>query len=290
MKDNSLFFNRIGIIGVGLIGSSFALAMRERKCVKELWGYSLTGRSACKALELGIVDKAVTDLSLIAENCDLVFVSTPVLTIPSILHKLSEMVDKDVIVTDGGSVKNFVLESEKNFRFRNFVGSHPIAGTEKSGPEAGFSSLFDGSTCIVTPTDNTDVEKLFMVQKIWQTLGMEVVMMSPEEHDEVMAYVSHMPHAIAFSLVTSVKDKYYKGKRVTTFAGGGFRDFTRIAKSDVNMWRDIFLANRENILKSINEFDAALKDFRAALEKGDSQGLESYINDARGTLLVNEKK
>lgn len=290
MNGEKIFFNRLGIIGVGLIGSSFALAMKERKCVREVWGYSCTGRSAKKALELGIIDRHIDQLSELAKRCDFILVSTPVLTIPEILKTLSRYVAEDVVITDGGSVKSFVYECADYFKYKNFVGAHPIAGTEKSGPEAGFSSLFDGSICIVTPVEGIDNKKLNTVKNVWETLGMNVVFMTPQEHDVVLAEVSHMPHAIAFSLVSAVKDKYFRDRKVTSFAGGGFRDFTRIAKSDVTMWADIFISNSQNLISSINDFKEALNLLCSALQNQDRERIERFIYEARSALLGNEKK
>lgn len=290
MNQEELFFNCVGVVGVGLIGASFALAMRERRLAREIWGYSATGRSARKALELGIIDRQCKTLSELARNCDFILVSTPVLSIPPILKSLSLEVGKDTIVTDGGSVKSFVKECSSLFKFNNFIGSHPIAGTEKSGPEAGFSSLFDGSVCIVTPLEESDLNKYNTVCRVWESLGMNIVSMAPEAHDIVMAEVSHMPHAIAFSIVYAVKDKYYDGKRVTDFAGGGFKDFTRIAKSDATMWADIFLSNSKNILSSIEDFKEALNCLSQVIEKGDRKGIEDFILTARDVLLKNGKK
>lgn len=290
MKKEDVFFKRIGIVGVGLIGASFALAMKERKCVKEIWGFSKTVCSTKKAIEFGIIDKATGELEDIAKNCDFILVATPVLSIPEILKKLSEYVDDGVIVSDGGSVKNFVRECHRYFKYKNYIGAHPVAGTEKSGPEAGFSSLFDGSVCIVTPVEDCDGKKYETVVNVWETLGMNVVSMTPEEHDIIMSEVSHMPHAVAFSLVYSVKDKYFRDKRVTSFAGGGFRDFTRIAKSDVAMWTDIFLANKENLLSSLADFETAITSLKKILKEENREKLISFIKDARDCLLGNEKK
>lgn len=285
-----IFFKRIGIVGVGLIGSSFALAVKERKCADEIWGYSLSGNSAKKAFELGIIDKYINDLALLAKECDLILVSTPVLTIPEILKELSLNIKPETIVTDGGSVKNFVRECHYLFSDKNFIGAHPIAGTEKSGPEAGFSSLFDGSSCVITPLVDSDSEKLRTVTRLWETLGMNVVFMTPEEHDEVMANVSHMPHAVAFSLVFSVKDKYFKDTKFTAFAGGGFKDFTRIAKSDVTMWTDIFLSNSKMVLASIKDFESSLSRLKRGLEDYNRTEIEAFISSARNVLLGTEKK
>ncbi len=282
---SSLFYNRVGLIGVGLIGASFALAFRERKLCKEIWGYSLSGRSALKALELGIIDKKSDSIKDMGLNCDLIMISTPVLTIPEIIEELAQFVNEDTLITDGGSVKGFVQKAESLFKYKNYVGSHPVAGTEKSGPEAGFSSLFDGSLCIVTKTDQTSSKRMNEVVNIWKALGMQVDITTPEEHDEIMAYVSHMPHMIAFSLVDAVRDKSYYGKEVIKYAGGGFRDFTRIAKSDARMWTDIFISNKNNILKAIGDFEVSLSKLKKIVENCNESDILNFLDYAKETLL-----
>lgn len=278
-------FNRLGVIGVGLIGASFALAFRERKLCKEIWGYSLSGNSALKALELGIIDKKIDTIEGIGKGCDIIVVSTPVLTMPDILKELSLYVSENTLITDGGSVKNFVPEVESFFKYKNFVGAHPIAGTEKSGPEAGFSSLFDGSLCIVVETENTSKENLKKVVKIWESLGMIVEVTSPAIHDEILAYVSHMPHTISFSLVSSIKNKLYNGNKLTKYAGGGFRDFTRIAKSDVKMWTDIFLSNKNNVLKAIEDFQRSLDELKKMIENSNESDIFKFLDGSKKFLL-----
>lgn len=278
-------FHRLGVIGVGLIGASFALAFRERDLCKEIWGYSLSGNSAKKALELGIIDKKVDSIEEIGKKCDLILVSTPVLTIPTILKELSLYVSEDVIITDGGSVKNFVPEVEDYFKYKNFIGAHPIAGTEKSGPEAGFSSLFDGSLCIVVETEKTSKKNLAKVVKIWESVGMTVEITSPQTHDEIMAYVSHMPHTISYSLAFSIKDKFYNNSSFVKYAGGGFRDFTRIAKSDARMWTDIFIANRNNILKAIDDFEKSLKELKKMIENSSGDDIFKFLDLAKKVLI-----
>jgi prephenate dehydrogenase len=285
-----VFFDKIGIIGVGLIGASFALAVRERKLAGEIWGYSLSGKSSQRALELGILDRKVDDLAIIAQECGLIVVSTPVLTIPGILAELAAHVKRETIVTDGGSVKSFVYDAHKLFHHKNFIGGHPIAGTEKSGPDAGFSSLFDGSCCILTPFRDTDEGKLEKTRDIWEAVGMNVVAMSPEEHDSVMANISHMPHAIAFSLVNSVRGKTVSGNKITTLAGGGFRDFTRIARSDVVMWSDIFISNSKNIISSLEDFEESLRRLKRIIADGEKSEITDYLEETRLVLVNNSKK
>lgn len=285
----NVFFNKIGIVGVGLIGASFALAARERKLAGEIWGYSFSGKSSERALELGIIDKKSDDLGCMARECDFIIVSTPVLTIPGILKELASYVQEKTIVTDGGSVKGFAHEAHKFFPHKNFVGGHPVAGTEKSGPDAGFSSLFDGSCCILTPLKDTDSGKLEQTRDIWEAMGMNVELMSPEEHDCIMADISHMPHAVAFSLVNAVRGKMFGEKKITTLAGGGFRDFTRIAKSDTVMWTDIFISNSKNIISSIEDFEESLSRLKALVMKGERHEISNLLEETR-LVLVNDVK
>lgn len=280
-----IHFKRVGIIGVGLIGASFALALRKWGLTEEIWGYSSSGSSAQKAFSLKIIDKVALSIKDIAVNCDFIFVAIPVLSIPDVLKEISKYVSEKTIVTDGGSTKHFVRESHKYFEYNNFVGGHPIAGTEKSGPEAGFAELFKNSPCIITPIEETDKNKLDVVNKVWKSIGMRVYLMSPEEHDKIMANISHMPHVIAYSLVDSVKNKYFDGVKITKLAGGGFRDFTRIAKSDAKMWTDIFLANRDFLLVAINDFQESLSNLRMAIEQKDAKKLKDFLISAKKLLL-----
>ncbi|MCX7769530.1 MAG: prephenate dehydrogenase/arogenate dehydrogenase family protein [Proteobacteria bacterium] len=278
-------FKRAGIIGVGLIGSSFALALKKYGIVDEVWGYSNSGTSSKKALSLGIIDKVAINLKELTSNCELILVAIPVLAIPDVLFEVSQYVDEKTIVTDGGSTKHFVRDCHKYFKYKNFVGGHPIAGTEKSGPEAGFAELFENSVCIITPIEDTDKDKMEITINLWETIGMKVYSMSPEEHDRIMANISHMPHVIAYSLVDSVKDKYFDGMRITKLAGGGFKDFTRIAKSDDRMWTDIFLANRDFLLSSIDDFQESLNRLKTFIEQKDVVKIKDFLIETKKILL-----
>lgn len=278
-------FKKVGIIGVGLIGASFALAVKKKSIAQQIWGYSNSGNSSKKAKDLGIIDRVASSISEISLNCDFIFVATPVLSIPPILKEISKHVGKDVIVTDGGSTKHFVEECHKFFEFKNFVGGHPIAGTEKSGPESGFAELFEGSVCILTPVKESDNSKYEVVKKVWELLGMNVISMTPDEHDKIMANISHMPHVIAYSLVNAVKDKYFNGCRITKLAGGGFRDFTRIAKSDEKMWTDIFLANQQNILSAIDDFEKSLGELKKAIFDKNTNEIRDFLITTKKVLL-----
>jgi prephenate dehydrogenase len=278
-------FKRVGIIGVGLIGASFALALKKWEVADEIWGYSNSGSSSKKAHSLGIIDKVALTIKDIAINCDFIFIAIPVLSIPEVLKEISYYVNEKTIVTDGGSTKHFVRECHKYFKYANFVGGHPVAGTEKSGPEAGFAELFENSVCIVTPIDVTDKEKLDITVRVWKKIGMKVFSMSPEEHDRIMANISHMPHVIAYSLVDSVKDKYFDHMKITKLAGGGFRDFTRIAKSDDKMWTDIFLANRDFLLSAIDDFQESLTNLKTYIQQKDPAKIKEFLINAKKILL-----
>jgi prephenate dehydrogenase len=281
----SLKFRRIGIIGIGSIGSSFALAIRKKNLTDEIWGYSNTGSSSKRAKELGIIDYVANNLFEIGKNCDFIFIAIPVLSIPLILKELAQYAREDTIITDGGSTKHFVEECHKYFKFKNFIGGHPIAGTEKSGPESGFAELYENNCCILTPVRETDIKKLEIVKAVWETIGMNVVIMSPKEHDKIMANISHMPHVIAYCLVDSVKDKYFNGDKITKLAGGGFKDFTRIAKSDESMWTDIFLANQKYILSAIDDFEKSLKELKTFVIEKDFEKIKNFLARAKKSLL-----
>lgn len=278
-------FKRVGVIGVGLIGSSFSLALKKLGIADEVWGYSNSGCSAQKALTMGIIDRISNQIKDIAINCELIFIAIPVLSIPDVLKEISEYVDEKTIVTDGGSTKHFVRQCHKYFKYKNFVGGHPIAGTEKSGPEAGFAELFNNSACIVTPIEETDKNKLEIIINIWKSIGMKVYLMSPEEHDKIMANISHMPHVIAYSLVDAVKDKYFDGMGITKLAGGGFRDFTRIAKSDERMWTDIFLANRDFLLLAIEDFQESLTNIKTYIEQKNASKIKEFLIKTKKVLI-----
>ena len=277
-------FSRVGVIGVGLIGSSFSLALKKHGITDEIWGYSNSGFSAQKALNLGIIYKISMGIKDIAINCDLIFIAIPVLSIPGVLREISWYVDEKTIITDGGSTKHFVRECHKYFKYNNFVGGHPIAGTEKSGPEYGFAELFDNNACIITPIEETDRNKLDVIVNIWKLIGMKVYLMSPEEHDKIMANISHMPHVIAYSLVDAVKDKYFDGMGITKLAGGGFKDFTRIAKSDEIMWADIFIANRDFLLLALEDFQKSLNDIKTYIEQKDTSKIKEFLIKAKKIL------
>ncbi len=254
-----MLFNKIAIIGIGLIGSSLARVIKRENFANKLVAYDNNREYLAKALELGIVDEIADDLISVAKNADLIVLSTPVGVYGKIVQEIAPYLKKGVIITDVGSVKKFSAdEIEKNLPEDMevyVVPGHPVAGTEKSGPEAGFDTLFDGRWCILTPSKKSSPKAIAKVTELWSGAKMRIDTMSPEHHDKVMAAVSHLPHLIAFSIVGTVADlEGYEQQEIIKYSASGFRDFTRIAGSDPTMWRDILLNNKETILELIQRF------------------------------------
>lgn len=254
-----MLFNKIAIIGIGLIGSSLARVIKRENFTNKLVTYDSNHDYLKKALELEIVDEVANDLISAVKDADLIVLSTPVGVYGKIVREAAPYLKKGVIITDVGSVKKFSAEEiEKNLPVDAevyVVPGHPVAGTEKSGPEAGFDTLFDGRWCILTPCKKSSPEAIAKVMQLWQGARMRIDTMSPEHHDKVMAAVSHLPHLIAFSIVGTVADlEGYEQQEIIKYSASGFRDFTRIAGSDPTMWRDILLNNKETILELIQRF------------------------------------
>ena len=254
-----MIFENITIIGIGLIGSSLARVIKNKKLAHNLTACDANLDYLQEALDLGIVDAIEADLIKATQNADLIILSTPVGAYGKIVEKIAPSLKSGVIITDVGSVKKYALsEIEKNLKSRPdviVVAGHPVAGTEKSGPSNGFAELFDGRWCILTPGAKSTEEAVAKVSQLWQAANMKIDTMTPKHHDKVMAAVSHLPHLIAFSIVGTVSDlEGYEQQEIIKYSASGFRDFTRIAGSDPTMWRDILLNNKETILELIQRF------------------------------------
>lgn len=278
--------NRLVVIGVGLIGGSFAAALRSAGACREIIGV-MQDQSACdSAVGLGVVDRAYTSLEQVAADLcagDLIFVSVPTLSVPCVLRQVRDCVSSDVTITDAASVKGSVLVAAEMIWGQvpsNFVLGHPIAGSERSGVTAANPNLYRDHRVIVTPLPVTGGEHLSLVVAAWQAAGAEVLSMSVAEHDDVLAATSHLPHAIAYSLVDTLAHDS-ENENIFRYAAGGFRDFTRIASSDPRMWHDIMLANRESVLKSIDLFSDNLARLREAVESEDSEALLGVFTRAK---------
>ncbi|WP_224983235.1 prephenate dehydrogenase [Geomonas agri] len=276
-------FKKMVVIGVGLIGGSLARVLREKGAVDEVVGVGRGEANLKRGVELGVLDSYTTDAREGVAGADLVFIATPVCTIPKVVAEIAPYLAPGCIVTDGGSVKETVVSAceplmpEGTF----FVGGHPIAGTEHSGVEASFSTLYVGRRCIVTPTANTDPRALEKVVELWKVAGSTVPLMDPVQHDRVVAAISHLPHMVAYSLVNAVGGYDRFGGDLLSFSAGGFRDFTRIASSDPVMWRDIALTNREAILEMMDFFSVYLEKLRTLVNEGDADGLQAFFLNSK---------
>jgi prephenate dehydrogenase len=275
--------NRLAIIGVGLIGGSLARILREKGEVGEIVGIGRGEENLRRAVELGVIDRFEQDPAKGVCGADMVFLATPVCTIAPLLARIAPQLAPGAIVTDGGSVKEeIVAECERLLPAGcHFVGGHPIAGTEKSGVEASFSTLYQGRRCIVTPTAATDGKALAKVVRMWELAGSEVVLMDPVKHDKVVAAISHLPHMVAYSLVHAVADYDGCDESILKYSAGGFRDFTRIASSDPAMWRDIALQNRSAVLEMMDFFTTRYAKLRSLVADGDAAGLEAFFAHSR---------
>jgi prephenate dehydrogenase len=274
------------VIGLGLIGGSLAKGARERGVCSQVWGVARSEEVCARAKELGIVDEAATSIGEFASRLgvgDVIFIAVPTLSVKRVLEEAKSCISADVTITDGASVKGSVLQDVQDVYGvvpPQIVLGHPIAGSEKSGVEAANPNLYVKHRVILTPTPETGVEHLQRVTQLWQAVGAEVLQLKVIEHDEILGATSHLPHAIAFSLVDTLAHDS-QNQNIFRYAAGGFRDFTRIASSDAVMWRDIMLANDRAIIKAIDLFSANLARLRTAVEQNDAQTLLDIFSRAK---------
>ena len=279
----SVLFERMAIVGVGLIGGSLAKAVKEKKLVGEVLGVGRSEERLESARKLGIIDRYSGRMNDILGEADLVVVAGPVGVIVDLIREMIPFLKKGTIITDVGSVKKKIVEEVEAFIPGSlyFVGGHPIAGTENSGFEASFSTLFEGRKCIITPVSTTDSHALERVKELWTQVGSVVACMDSEEHDEVFAAVSHLPHIVAYSMVNSLLKVKGFEKNIFSFSAGGFKDFTRIAASDPVMWKDIALMNKDKLLSAIKLFQEYLEELKEAIEREDDERLLSEFQKSR---------
>lgn len=279
---NSDMFKKIVIFGVGLIGGSIALALKKQPNPPQIIGVGRSNQSLQEAFQLGLIDSAETDIAKALQDADLVFIATPVAQTPTILSAIRPYLNSAMIVTDAGSTKSDVMayaKAELGNLVSQFVGGHPIAGAEKSGPSAALADLYTGKNVILTPDEETATEALEKVRTLWQQCGAVVSCMSAQEHDGVFAAVSHLPHLLAFALVEDLA-KRDNAELLFKFAASGFRDFTRIAGSHPEMWRDIALANKHALLTELNMYQQAINEMTTLLEQGDGDALHALFEHA----------
>ncbi|MEE8382911.1 MAG: prephenate dehydrogenase/arogenate dehydrogenase family protein [Thermodesulfobacteriota bacterium] len=279
----SVLFERMAIVGVGLIGGSLAKAVKEKKLVGEILGVGRSEERLESARKLGIIDRYSGRINDILGEADLVVVAGPVGVIVDLIREMIPFLKKGTIITDVGSVKKKIVKEVEAFIPGSlyFVGGHPIAGTENSGFEASFSTLFEGRKCIITPVSTTDSHALERVKELWTQVGSVVACMDSEEHDEVFAAVSHLPHIVAYSMVNSLLKAKGFEKNIFSFSAGGFKDFTRIAASDPVMWKDIALMNKDKLLSAIKLFQEYLEELKEAIEREDGERLLSEFQKSR---------
>lgn len=287
--------NKLALIGVGLIGGSLARALRDAGQVREIVGHGRGLANLQRAVELGVIDRVETTLPAAVRDADMIVLATPVGSMEKILQTIAPYLAPTAVATDVGSVKGTVADTARRVlgdKFARFVPGHPIAGTERSGVEASFSSLYVGRRVVLTPLSETNVEAVTRVRNMWQAAGAEVVNMSVEHHDTVLAATSHLPHLLAYALVDMLARLDDKNE-IFAYAAGGFRDFTRIASSDPVMWRDISLANREAIVCLLKQYRGEVDSLIKAVAAGEGEKLHRLFaraKAARDALAANDQK
>jgi prephenate dehydrogenase len=278
-------FEQLGLIGCGLMGGSFALALKRAGLVKRVVGYSKSPTTTERARQLGVIDVEAPSALLAVSGADIVLVAVPVAATEATLRSIKHMVTPQMLIMDVGSTKGDVLDAARRAlpdQMGSFVPAHPICGKELSGVEHADADLYKGCQVILTPTERTLTVKIKQAHALWTALGCRVEQMSPESHDAAFAAVSHLPHLLAFALMNSITDQA-QAAQFLSLAGPGFRDFTRIAASDPKVWRDILLANRKELLLQSRNFQEHLKVFEYLMNKDDSQGIEQLIAEASST-------
>jgi prephenate dehydrogenase len=278
-----LKIGKLVVIGTGLIGGSFALALKRARAVGRVTGVGRTRRNLADALKLKVIDEASRDPARAVRDADLVLLATPVGQMPAVMTEIAPHLPHHAVITDGGSTKRDVVECARRFlgaHFTRFVPGHPVAGTEKSGATAAFPDLFRGRSVILTPQRETLASATRLVRRAWETCGARVVRLDAEAHDSILAAVSHLPHVIAFALVNLLARQRSPG-RLFALSAGGLRDTVRIAGSSPEMWADICSANRDALLAVLEDYENELEQVRAVIENGDTGELRRMFGQAR---------
>ena len=280
----SAMFSRVALIGIGLIGSSLAHAMRRKNLAAEITGFARSEQTRAKALELKLVDRIFPSAAEAVEGADLVILCSPVGTYGALAQEIAPHLKPGAILTDVGSVKGAVVRDVLPHvpEGVHFIPGHPIAGTEQSGPESGFAELFINRWCIITPLPGAEPQAVEKLAAFWRGCGSNVETMTPEHHDLVLAITSHLPHLIAYNIVSTAADlEEVTSSEVIKYSAGGFRDFTRIAASDPTMWRDVFLNNKDAVLEMLGRFSEDLSALQSAIRWGDGDTLFDVFTRSR---------
>lgn len=274
---------KLVVIGVGLIGGSFALAQKKARTVKHVVGVGRTRRNLALAQRRGIIDETAADAGRAVRDADFVFLGTPVGQMAEVMAQIAPNLAAHAVITDAGSTKQDVIEQARaslGAHYSRFVPAHPIAGTENSGAGAARADLYRDKNVILTPQPETGKQALRVARAVWQQCGARVVRLDAREHDAILAAVSHLPHVVAFALVNALARRP-DARKLFGFSGGGLRDTVRIAGSSPEMWRDICLANREALLAALDDYSAELARARAAIERGEGATLGAMFENAR---------
>ena len=277
-------FKKVTIIGCGLIGSSLARAIKKNNLASKIVSSNRSNEVNKKVVELNIVDDSSSDTKKIVDGSDLIIIATPLSSYKDVILKIKDSLKNGVILTDVGSVKeNITTLVEKNIpKNISWIPSHPIAGTEESGPEAGFAELFKNRWCILTPSKIAKEKDINLLKTFWEKLGSKVDIMEIKQHDYILSITSHMPHLIAYNIVkTSLEIQDEKKSSIVKYSAGGLRDFTRIAASNPIMWRDIFIQNKKNNSQMIDKFIKNLEELKKAIENEDGGKLEEIFKRTR---------
>ena len=285
-------FNQLGVIGCGLMGGSFALALKRAGLVKRVIGYSKSPSTTEKARKLGVIDTTAESALLAVSGSDIVLIAVPVSATEAVFKSIRHLIEPTVLVMDVGSTKCDVVDAARRVlkeRIGSFVPAHPIAGKESAGIDHADATLYNGRQVVLTPLPETTPELIQKATDAWSAIGSQVLRMTPENHDAAFAAVSHLPHLLAFAYFNSVA-RQPAGRDFLSLAGPGFRDFTRIAASDPTIWRDILIANRDEVLKQTARLRYTLEAMELAIKSGNAQALEDMIrsaSDARAGWQMN---
>ncbi len=288
-------FNQLGVIGCGLMGGSFALALKRSGLVKRVVGYSKSPSTTERAKKLGVIDIAAESALLAVSGSDIVLIAVPVAATEATFKAIRHLIEPGVLLMDVGSTKSDVIAAARKILKNNiscFVPSHPIAGKESGGVQHADAALYNGRSVILTPVAETSPALLQKATAIWAAIGSQVLHMTPQNHDAAFAAVSHLPHLLAFAYFSSVANQP-AGRDFLSLAGPGFRDFTRIAASNSEVWRDILIANRTELFNQLDLFKQALARFEDLMKSADADALESVIrevSDSRGAWHLNNSK
>ncbi len=280
----TVLFDKVALLGIGLIGSSLSHAMRQKQLATSISGYARSAGTRSKAKEIGLVTSIHETAADAVRDADLVILCSPVGTYGPLAQEIAAALKPGAILTDVGSVKGAVVRDVLPHvpHGVHFIPGHPIAGTEQSGPESGFAELFQNRWCILTPLPDADPDAVARLTAFWKGCGSNVETMTPEHHDLVLAITSHLPHLIAYNIVSTAADlEEVTDSEVIKYSAGGFRDFTRIAASDPTMWRDVFLNNKDAVLEMLGRFSEDLSALQRAIRWGDGETLFNIFTRSR---------